>query len=169
MAYVHVVRHGEVENPEKILYGRQPGWRLSTRGQHMAETIAEWSDTLDLGALHVSPLQRAQETATPVSQRHKIAITTDPQLIEAGNKFEGKKFHGELVADNSETGQLTIRINHRTFQVKKAHPLDDLIAAMGLDKPKLRKLKEMQAPMPGRVTAIHTANGKIHNEATTYP
>ena len=25
---VHVVRHGEVENPEKILYGRQPGWRL---------------------------------------------------------------------------------------------------------------------------------------------
>jgi broad specificity phosphatase PhoE len=92
MAYVHVVRHGEVENPEKILYGRQPGWRLSTRGQHMAETIAEWSETLDLGALHVSPLQRAQETATPVSQRHKIAITTDPQLIEAGNKFEGKKF-----------------------------------------------------------------------------
>ncbi|NDF10734.1 MAG: histidine phosphatase family protein, partial [Actinobacteria bacterium] len=50
------------------------------------------SGTLDLGALHVSPLQRAQETATPVSQRHKIAITTDPQLIEAGNKFEGKKF-----------------------------------------------------------------------------
>lgn len=75
-------------------------------------------------------------------------------------KFEGKKFHGELVADESETGQLTIRINHRTFQVKKAHALDGLIAAMGLDKPKLRKLKEMQAPMPGRVTAIHAAIGQ---------
>lgn len=75
-------------------------------------------------------------------------------------KFEGKKFHGELVSDQSETGQLTIRINHRTFQVKKAHALDGLIAAMGLDKPKLRKLKEMQAPMPGRVTAMHVEVGQ---------
>jgi biotin carboxyl carrier protein len=31
---------------------------------------------------------------------------------------------------------------------------------MGLDKPKLRKLKEMQAPMPGRVTAIHVKVGQ---------
>jgi biotin carboxyl carrier protein len=75
-------------------------------------------------------------------------------------KFEGKKYHGELVSDQSETGQLTIRINHRTFQVKKGHPLDSLIAAMGLDQPKLRKLKEMQAPMPGRVTAIHVQVGQ---------
>lgn len=74
-------------------------------------------------------------------------------------KFEGKKYHGELVSDQSEVGQLTIRINHRTFQVKKAHALDSLIAAMGLDQPKLRKLKEMQAPMPGRVTAIHVKVG----------
>ena len=74
-------------------------------------------------------------------------------------KFDGKKYHCELVADQSEIGQLTIRINHRTFQVKKAHALDSLIAAMGLDKPKLRKLKEMQAPMPGRVTALHVKVG----------
>ena len=31
---------------------------------------------------------------------------------------------------------------------------------MGLDQPKLRKLKEMQAPMPGRVTAIHVQLGQ---------
>ena len=74
-------------------------------------------------------------------------------------KFDGNKYHCELVADQSELGQLTIRINHRTFQVKKAHALDSLIAAMGLDKPKLRKLKEMQAPMPGRVTAVHVKVG----------
>ena len=58
----------------------------------MAEAIANWSESLDLGALHVSPLQRAQETAAPISKLHGIDITTDPQLIEAGNKFEGKKF-----------------------------------------------------------------------------
>jgi biotin carboxyl carrier protein len=75
-------------------------------------------------------------------------------------KLDGKKYHGELVADQSELGLLTIRINHRTFEVKKAHVLDALIAAMGLDQPKLRKLKEMQAPMPGRVTAIHVEIGQ---------
>ena len=89
---VHVVRHGEVHNPEKILYGRQPGWRLSERGQEMAKTIGEWSKTLDLGALHVSPLQRAQETAAPIAAAHNIAITTDERLIEAANIFEGKPF-----------------------------------------------------------------------------
>jgi broad specificity phosphatase PhoE len=89
---VHVIRHGEVENPEKILYGRQPGWRLSQRGQEMAEVIGQWSKPLDLGALHVSPLQRAQETAAPISRVHGIQITTDEKLIEAANIFEGKKF-----------------------------------------------------------------------------
>lgn len=89
---VHVARHGEVENPQKILYGRQPGWRLSTRGQQMAEVLGEWSKSIDLGALHVSPLQRAQETAAPIARAHRIEITTDERLIEAGNIFEGKSF-----------------------------------------------------------------------------
>jgi len=89
---VHVARHGEVENPEKILYGRQPGWRLSTRGQQMAETLGEWSKSINLGALHVSPLQRAQETAAPIARAHGIEITTDERLIEAANIFEGKSF-----------------------------------------------------------------------------
>jgi broad specificity phosphatase PhoE len=89
---IHVMRHGEVENPEKILYGRQPGWRLSSRGQEMAKTVAEWSASLDLGAIHASPLQRAQETATPIAAQHNLVIHTDPNLIEAANIFEGKKF-----------------------------------------------------------------------------
>ncbi len=89
---VHLVRHGEVENPAKILYGREPGWGLSARGKEMAETIAQWSTGLDLGALHVSPLQRAQETAAPIATLHKMKITTDEKLIEASNIFEGKPF-----------------------------------------------------------------------------
>ena len=89
---VHVARHGEVENPQKILYGRQPGWRLSNRGQQMAEALGEWSKPLNIGALHVSPLQRAQETAAPIARAHGIEITTDERLIEAANIFEGKSF-----------------------------------------------------------------------------
>ena len=89
---IHFVRHGEVHNPEKILYGLQPGWKLSDRGNQMAQVIAQWSKDLNLGAIHASPLQRAQETVAPIVKSHKLQLTTDKNLIEAGNIFEGKKF-----------------------------------------------------------------------------
>ena len=89
---VHLLRHGQVENPENILYGRQPGWSLSALGLEMAQGVAQWSREIEIGALHVSPLQRAQETAAPISKVHQIAITTDDRLIEASNIFEGKPF-----------------------------------------------------------------------------
>ena len=89
---VHVVRHGEVHNPESILYGRQPGWRLSERGQAMAKAVADWSKELSLGAIHASPLERAQQTASPIAETHNLEITTDDRLIEAANIFEGKPF-----------------------------------------------------------------------------
>jgi len=91
-ATIHFLRHGEVHNPEKILYGRQPGWYLSERGHEMAKTVAEWSNKFDIGAVHASPLQRAKETATPLASAHHLQITTDQKLIEASNIFEGKKF-----------------------------------------------------------------------------
>ena len=89
---IHFVRHGEVHNPEKILYGLQPGWRLSDLGQQMAKTVAEWSTSLNLGAIHSSPLQRAQETVAPIILKHKLNLTIDSNLIEARNVFEGEKF-----------------------------------------------------------------------------
>jgi len=92
MASIHFLRHGEVFNPEKILYGRQPGWRLSDRGQEMARTVAEWSKQFDVGAVLASPLQRAQETAAPLAAIHQLPIITNENLIEAANIFEGKKF-----------------------------------------------------------------------------
>jgi broad specificity phosphatase PhoE len=89
---IHFVRHGEVHNPEKILYGLQPGWKLSERGNQMAAVIAQWSKNLNLGAIHASPLQRAQETVAPIIKAHNLQLTTDKNLIEARNIFEGKKF-----------------------------------------------------------------------------
>jgi broad specificity phosphatase PhoE len=89
---VHVLRHGEVHNPESILYGRQPGWRLSERGIAMAQAVADWSANLSLGAIHASPLERAQQTAAPIAVLHKLEIKSDDRLIEATNIFEGKPF-----------------------------------------------------------------------------
>jgi biotin carboxyl carrier protein len=72
----------------------------------------------------------------------------------------GKKFNGEIMHDDTESGRLKIKINHRVFEVKKSGELDELIASLGLDKPKIKKLKELQAPMPGRVLQIFTQIGQ---------
>jgi broad specificity phosphatase PhoE len=88
---VHLVRHGEVHNPDGVLYGRIPGYRLSDRGQEMARRVAEHlvGAGRDVVAVVASPLQRAQETAAPVAQGFGVATATDERLIEAGNSFEG--------------------------------------------------------------------------------
>jgi len=72
----------------------------------------------------------------------------------------GEKFHGEIITDDSENNRLTIKINHRIFEVKRKGELDGLITALGLDKQKVRKLKELQAPMPGRVLKIFVKEGE---------
>jgi len=72
----------------------------------------------------------------------------------------GVIFHGEIMVDDSENRALTVKINHRVFQVKRKGELDEIIASLGFDKPKIRKLKELVAPMPGRVTSIHIELGQ---------
>ncbi|ACU76906.1 Phosphoglycerate mutase [Catenulispora acidiphila DSM 44928] len=89
---VHLMRHGEVYNPDGILYGRLPGFRLSDLGRKMAERVADHLADHDVKAVVASPLQRAQETAAPIAARHDLEIGTDERLIEAANFFEGKKF-----------------------------------------------------------------------------
>jgi biotin carboxyl carrier protein len=74
--------------------------------------------------------------------------------------YKGKKFFGELIDNQSESNALTIKINHRVFSIRKKGELDDLIAALGLDKPKVRKLKELAAPMPGRIVQIAVSVGQ---------
>ncbi|SFT60331.1 Broad specificity phosphatase PhoE [Actinopolyspora lacussalsi subsp. righensis] len=86
---VHFVRHGEVHNPEGILYGRLPGYRLSEEGQRQAKVVAGFLSDRDVRVVHASPMQRAAETANPVAERHELDIDTDEQLIEAANRFEG--------------------------------------------------------------------------------
>jgi len=89
---VHLLRHGEVFNPDKILYGRLPGYHLSDLGRQMAVRAADYFAGRDVTTLMASPLQRAQETAAPIAERLGLPIGVDGRLIEASNVFEGKPF-----------------------------------------------------------------------------
>lgn len=86
---VHLLRHGEVHNPEGVLYGRMPGYCLSEVGRRQAELIAAHLAGRDIVHVVASPLQRAQQTAVPIAARHGIEVAADDALIEATNRFEG--------------------------------------------------------------------------------
>ena len=89
---VHLLRHGEVENPAGIVYGRLPGYHLSANGRAMAVAAADYFAGRAVVALFSSPLERAQETACPVAERLGLEVVTDDRLIESWNHFEGLKF-----------------------------------------------------------------------------
>jgi broad specificity phosphatase PhoE len=90
MTVVHLLRHGEVHNPEHVLYGRLPGYHLSANGRMMAVAAADFFAGRPVAAVFASPLERAQETAQPVAERLGLTITTDDRLIESENVLEGK-------------------------------------------------------------------------------
>jgi broad specificity phosphatase PhoE len=92
---IHLVRHGEVHNPEGVLYGRLPEFRLSELGHRMADTAA--ADLAARGrkmsALFASPLVRTQESAAPIAAKFKLPIQIEERVIEPTNRFEGQNFH----------------------------------------------------------------------------
>ena len=88
---VHVLRHGEVHNPAKILYGRLPDFHLSELGRQMAKAAAQTLADRDITHVVSSPLERAQETAEPFAAQFELEVAIDTRLIESANFFEGKQ------------------------------------------------------------------------------
>ncbi len=89
---VHLVRHGEVENPRGVVYGALPGFRLSERGRAQAQAAARHLRGLVRGGalLVSSPLERAQETAGIVGAALGVGeVVVEPRLTEAGAFLEG--------------------------------------------------------------------------------
>ena len=73
--------------------------------------------------------------------------------------YQGKSFKGEILSRDIENRKLRLKLNHRVFELKKRFVLDDLIAELGLDKVKVKQLKEITSPMPGRILNIQVQVG----------
>ncbi len=124
---VHLLRHGEVYNPEGVLYGRLPGFHLSDLGKAMAERVAETLTGLDISYLAASPLERAQETASPTAAAFGLPIVTDDKVIEAANCFEGRRFGP---GDGSLRRPETWRHLYNPFRPSWGEPYHDIAVRM---------------------------------------
>ncbi|ARU52230.1 broad specificity phosphatase PhoE [Cellulosimicrobium cellulans] len=135
---VHLLRHGEVHNPDGVLYGRIPGYHLSERGHEMARRVAAHlagepgpdgasRPRADLTVVVASPLQRAQETATPAAEAFGLELGTDDRLIEAANHFEGMTFG---VGDGSLRHPQHWRFLWNPFRPSWGEPYTEQVARM---------------------------------------
>jgi len=91
---VHLLRHGEVHNPDGVLYGRLDGFPLSELGHAMARRVADVLAGRDVRHLRASPLERARQTARPLADRFGLEVVVDERLVEAGSKLEGRRLVG---------------------------------------------------------------------------
>lgn len=124
---VHLVRHGEVDNPTGVLYGRLPGFRLSEAGERMAELATDALRGRDVTVVRSSPLERATQTAVPIASEFGVAPTVDERLIESRNRFEGKQFG---VGDGSLRNPANWRYLVNPFRPSWGEPYEQVAARM---------------------------------------
>ena len=88
---IHLMRHGEVDNPGGVVYGRMKGFGLTPLGKEMAQVVADFlvAEGRDITTVIASPLLRAQQSAQPTALAYDVPIQTDRRLIEADSVFEG--------------------------------------------------------------------------------
>lgn len=92
-AKVHLVRHGEVHNPEQLFYGRIPGYVLSEQGKQEVHALGNHLKTIPTVKIYASPLDRTKQTAAILAEYFPgIDIVYDERIIEVGSPLEGKPF-----------------------------------------------------------------------------
>jgi broad specificity phosphatase PhoE len=122
---VSLVRHGEVDNPTGVLYGRLPGFRLSAAGEAMAKTVAAALVGRDVRLVVSSPLERAVQTAEPIAAQFGLDVQIDERLIESSNHFEGLTFG---VGDGALRRPANWRRLYNPFRPSWGEPYTDIAA-----------------------------------------
>jgi probable phosphoglycerate mutase len=82
---LYLIRHADVENPNKVLYGHLDGFDLSALGRAQATAIGERLRDESVRRIVHSPLARAVETARLINDglAQAAVLESEPELREA--------------------------------------------------------------------------------------
>ncbi|MHB8132902.1 MAG: histidine phosphatase family protein [Anaerolineaceae bacterium] len=91
MTTILLIRHGLNDWVGKKLVGRIPGVHLNKSGENQAKAIASVLKEIPISAIYSSPLERAFETALPLSLEISVPIITNDALQEIDfGEWQGK-------------------------------------------------------------------------------
>jgi broad specificity phosphatase PhoE len=85
MTRVYLIRHADVENPKRVLYGHLDGYPLSERGRAQAVEVGRRLRDQGIRRILHSPLERAEETARLIGEQlpEPVPLIPEPGLLEA--------------------------------------------------------------------------------------
>lgn len=132
---IYFVRHGKVNNPKNVWYGRLPGFALSEFGKLQIEKTAEFLSDKHIDFIYSSPLLRAKQTAVIIKNKLNLpSVHFSKNLLEVKSSLAGKPFsyidsiQSNVFAspDNKITGETIEELEERmqkfTSYVTKKHP-----------------------------------------------
>jgi broad specificity phosphatase PhoE len=185
-ALVHLIRHGEVENPDNLVYAKLPGFGLSELGRAQASQAARHLGSQPVVAVWSSPLERALETASIIARRFGVPVRVEDTLTEwalldrwAGTRWDeiDTRFPGELsaylqhptdlaFAPESLT-QMAARITSTIEALATRHPEGDVVIISHQDPVQAarlqlsgRDLSKLQEDKPGHASIVTFRTGK---------
>lgn len=129
---IYLIRHGDVYNPDNILYGRIPGYGLSEKGQEDLKRTGEFLKDKKIAAIYASPMLRARQSAEIVKRAINVPLTIADDLMETRTDYQGRPFSDfdEIQSEIylkplSETDETVEQIANRMYaffeQVKEKH------------------------------------------------
>lgn len=169
---VFLIRHADVENPRRLLYGHLDGFQLSGLGRAQATAVGDRLRDADLKRIVHSPLARAHETAELINSR-----LGQPAILEADPELREAEFSRYL--QGLPYWQIPVR--RPLWFVHKAKrgllPGDEAIDALGGRV--LEVMKKLAREHPGETMAIVShadplqaawilLDGRAHNERELY-
>jgi broad specificity phosphatase PhoE len=134
LTVIHLVRHGYVHNPDQIMYGRLPRFRLSAAGRDQARAAGEYLSARPVQAVFSSPMLRARLTAREIlvffpdlTLRRSVLLNEVSTAYEGwpsatvdrkGDIYEGVGDGFERPQDILRRGVLFLRRSHRRYAGK---------------------------------------------------
>lgn len=145
MTTLLLVRHADVHNPNDVIYGRLPRFRLSDLGREQAARLGAFLADEPIAFIYTSPQLRARQTAAHIARHHPDApIRICSLLAEILTSWQGTpnsqvrpdlNFFAERRGDRDETlSQVAHRMQRFIRLMAKRHP-DQMVVAVSHGDP----------------------------------
>lgn len=166
MTRIFFVRHGDVVNPNKIWYGRLPGFGLSELGKKEISETARFLSKNKIDAIYASPLLRTKQSAIIIAKILNLKINYSNKILEIKSSFQGK--YNEYIMSNTvkfniftdeSIDHVAQRMQRFTKEIVTKYKDKNIIAVTHGDP--IMIVKALVERLPMEIDSLRPVNGYI--------
>jgi broad specificity phosphatase PhoE len=139
MTKISLVRHGLVENPDEVYYGRLPGFKLADEGRAQAAAAGRYLAWESVAVVYHSPMLRAVQTAevlcaqldepTPLVECDLLNEIHSPYDGQTAEEMERRDwdFYSEIDSSYEQPDEILARVLSFFEHVREKHPRQHVV------------------------------------------